>query len=572
MRQLLKDVRPDLAEQWHHVKNAEIGLSLDTMTSANPKKAWWIGKCGHEYFAQVVERAGKSADLGCSYCAGKKILKGFNDLATLKPHLAKEWHPTRNLPLTPENVGVGVRKEAWWICSASHEWKALIYSRGTNGQNGRGNGCPVCASTVIRTGVNDLATVKPYIASQWHPVKNGDLKASEVSVKSNKKVWWKGNCGHEWDAVIASRSVGKGCPICSNKKLSLGENDLESIEPLIAAEWHPIKNGTLLPRDVTTGYSKNVWWLCSNKHEWLARVTKRTQRNQGCPKCSNRVSKLENELFNHVVSLGLDPIQSDREVLFGKELDIYIPSKKVGIEFNGLYFHSEKADKSRGKTATYHYDKWLTAKKAGIELIQVWEDDWRSNKDIILNLIEDKLDLNKQPVIDVTGLSSKVIKEDEAKNFFNRNHLEGFVTSSYYLGLIDDRNNICAAIALNKTNKCLEIKRYATVGNIVGGFIKLLDFANESYKPNNFIGYSDNCLSSEELYKSNGFLLEQEIDSTFMYIVNNKREDKHNYTVERFQSDPKLIYVEGETTEQLAELNGLKRIWDAGKTRWVKYY
>jgi hypothetical protein len=564
MRTLLKDVRPDLAEQWHPTKNKEIGLSLDTMTAANPKKAWWIGKCGHEYFAQVVERAGKSADLGCSYCAGKKILTGFNDLATLRPHLVAEWHPTKNPILTPQTVGIGVRKEAWWICKAGHEWSAMVYSRCS------GAGCPICAGNAIQTGVNDLATINPVLAKEWHPVKNGMLKASDVGVKSNTTVWWKGNCGHEWESVIYSRTVGKGCPICTNKKISIGHNDLESMEPLIAAQWHPTKNKELTPSDVTTGYTKGVWWLCEKNHEWKATVDKRTIRKQGCPKCSNRISNLERDLYNHLVSLGLEVIQSDRKVLHGKEIDMYIPSKNIGIEFNGLYYHAEKAGKSRGKTKTYHYDKWLAAKNAGIQLIQIWEDDWNDKKDIVLKGLEYKLGLSKQEKISARKLKTRVADVKETKAFLNTTHIQGYTSGSRYIALVDETDTIQALMVLKNEKGVYEITRYATASNVVGGFTKLLSYAEKTYKPKSFMTYSDHAISNGKLYENTGFIADKEIPPNYMYILNGKRYHGRNYRIERFQRDPNLIYVEGETATQLAELNGLKRIWDAGKTRWVK--
>jgi hypothetical protein len=105
-----------------------------------------------------------------------------------------------------------------------------------------------------------------------------------VSHKSNKKVWWLGKCGHEWEAIINNRSKGRGCPYCANKKVISGFNDLETQNPTLALEWHPTKNGSLTPKMVTANSGKKVWWLGKCGHEWETRVSHRSN-GSGCPYC-----------------------------------------------------------------------------------------------------------------------------------------------------------------------------------------------------------------------------------------------------------------------------------------------
>ena len=97
---------------------------------------------------------------------------------------------------------------------------------------------------------------------------------------------------------------------------------------------------------------------------------------QGCPRCSIKISKGESEIFTYVKSFCPDAIQSDRTVLDGKEIDIFIPSKNIGIEFNGLIWHSTK----HGKSRTYHQDKSDLAATKGVRLIHIWEDEWRDKR------------------------------------------------------------------------------------------------------------------------------------------------------------------------------------------------
>lgn len=270
----LATINPELAAEWHPIKNGEL-KPYDVMAGAK-RKVWWLGKCGHEWEAAIGSRA---SGRGCPYCANQKILTGFNDLATVNPKLASEWHPTRNGELTPKDIAAGSNRRVWWICSKGHEWENSVAVR-----NG-GNGCPYCANQIVLKGYNDLATVNPELAAQWHPTKNGEIKPTDVITGSNKKAWWLGKCGHEWESVIASRCKGVGCPYCAGKKTLYGYNDLATTRPDLAKEWHPTKNGDLRPTDVTRGSNKKVWWICAEGHEWEATVNKRNL-GRGCPCCS----------------------------------------------------------------------------------------------------------------------------------------------------------------------------------------------------------------------------------------------------------------------------------------------
>jgi hypothetical protein len=119
---------------------------------------------------------------------------------------------------------------------------------------------------------------------------------------SNKKVWWKCSEGndHEWEAQIADRCLNHtGCAICSNKK-TVFSNCLANLNPELAKQWHPTKNGSLTPFDVGVGSNKKVWWKCSkgNDHEWRTSIVHRSERKQSCPICSNKKIVFSNCLAN----------------------------------------------------------------------------------------------------------------------------------------------------------------------------------------------------------------------------------------------------------------------------------
>lgn len=104
---------------------------------------------------------------------------------------------------------------------------------------------------------------------------------------SHKKMWWKCNKGHEWQATIASRNKGSGCPYCAGKKVLKGYNDLQTVNPTLASEQNYGKNGNLVPDKLTANSSKKVWWKCEKGHEWEAQVYNRNN-GRGCPYCAGR--------------------------------------------------------------------------------------------------------------------------------------------------------------------------------------------------------------------------------------------------------------------------------------------
>ena len=278
---LLISKHPLIAKEWNHFKNGDTDLLY--YTSSSRKKVWWKDSLGHEWMTTGEARTRNNN--GCPYCANKKVLKGFNDLETKFPEIAKEWHPTKNGDLKPDMVTYGSNKKVWWVDKYNHEWSTTISSRTKLNTN-----CPYCANIKVLAGFNDLVTTHPNIAKEWHPSKNGDLKPEMFLHGSKKRIWWLGKCKHEWHSTIYSRtSANNGCPYCENKKIFKGLNDLATTHPNIVKEWHPSKNDDLKPDMVLYGSNKKVWWLGKCGHEWKATINNRARLNSGCPYCVNRL-------------------------------------------------------------------------------------------------------------------------------------------------------------------------------------------------------------------------------------------------------------------------------------------
>ncbi len=273
---------PELARQWHPRNGS---LTPDAVLPGSHMLVWWQCEKGHEWQAMVKSRV---SGAGCPVCANRTVLAGENDLTVTHPVLAAQWHPKKNGSLLASQVVAGSRRKVWWQCEKGHEWQATIASRALDGA-----GCPVCAGKQIVPGENDLASRFPLVAAQWHPEKNGPLTPEQVSPYSNRRVWWLCPLGHAWRTAVSARTMrGSGCPYCSGKKVLAGFNDLATLEPEIAAQWHPTLNGTLTPEMVTLGSNKRVWWQCSEGHVWQALVFSRAGSQKcGCPVCAGTISK-----------------------------------------------------------------------------------------------------------------------------------------------------------------------------------------------------------------------------------------------------------------------------------------
>ena len=292
-----------LLKEWHPEKNGE--LTPSDITRGSNRKVWWICEKGHDYQMGVDLRT--IQDQGCPYCSGRRVLVGFNDLATLDPQIAAQWHPTLNGDLTPDMVTTGTGKEVWWRCEEGHEWKTQVRMRRRNLRSD----CPVCALKNNRCGARkgeceeipsgERKYEKPekfadfckqndmeYLLREWNGEKNA-IDILEVTAKSSRKNWWRCEKGHEWKTRIYARTIeGHGCPYCKNKAILPGYNDLATNFPAIAAEWHPTKNGDLTPDKSAPVSGRKVWWRCEKGHSYEMTIACRTLLNQNCPYCSGK--------------------------------------------------------------------------------------------------------------------------------------------------------------------------------------------------------------------------------------------------------------------------------------------
>lgn len=211
------------------------------------------------------------------------------------PQLFRDWHPTRNGTLGPQDVSPGSGRRCWWQCSVAddHVWEATAHNR-----VGGGRGCPMCAGQRASS-TNSLAALFPDLAAQFDTELNAPLRAEDLPAGSAKRCWWRCPVAedHVWQTSVSIRTrQNTGCPACAGKQPSVS-NSLSSLFPEVAAEWDSAANAPAVPSEVTYGTQRKAWWRCSAMgHSWRASVLSRTRGGNGCPFCSNQRVCPENSL------------------------------------------------------------------------------------------------------------------------------------------------------------------------------------------------------------------------------------------------------------------------------------
>ncbi|MFJ4175383.1 zinc-ribbon domain-containing protein [Microbacterium sp. NPDC089696] len=203
-----------LSSEFDENRNGE--KTPDNVLATTKTKLWWKCQLGHEWQASGVSRV---QGAGCPFCSGRRVLKGWNDLATTHRELANEWHESRNEGLRPEDVVVRSSKAIWWQCAKGHEWQA------TPGARRNGNRCPVCSNQKVLAGFNDLMTTHPDLGAELASDLNGSVTAQTITAGAAKKLWWRCTAGHEWTAPAFSRvRTGSMCPTCRRELRRRGKS------------------------------------------------------------------------------------------------------------------------------------------------------------------------------------------------------------------------------------------------------------------------------------------------------------------------------------------------------------
>jgi len=274
---------------------------------------------------------------------------------------------------------------------------------------------------------------------------------------------------------------------------------------------------------------------------------------------SGREKDLKNFIENNINSI------LNKLIILKKEFDIYIPNYNLAIEFNGLYWHSD-----RFLSKSYHLEKTILCEENNIQLLHIFEDEWIFKQEIIKSLILEKLDIYSDIInLDDDNYNILEVDNDISSKFLDNNHIQGNTNLNIKLGLFYN-NELVSVMCLNKLNDNeYEILRYCNKLNInvINGFKHLIDYFNNNYNPNNIIFYADRRYYNNSNYEKLGFKLITYTEPKYYYVNNSQTKKYNNIEIHKDQLINKDIFenqIEPLTTYEKKFL----KIYDCGDIKF----
>lgn len=275
----------------------------------------------------------------------------------------------------------------------------------------------------------------------------------------------------------------------------------------------------------------------------------------------------EMEIFNFLKEFDENIISGSRNLIDGKEIDIYLPKFKLGIEFNGLYWHSDNF-----KEKDYHYKKTKSCIENGISLIHIWEDDWINKKDIIKSVILNKIGIIKNRIY-ARKCQIKEITNKESNIFLEKNHIQGKCNANKCIALFYD-NKIVSLMTFGKrrinSKLNLELIRFCNLlnTNVIGGASKLFSYFIKNNTFDSITSYSDQSIFNGNLYEKLGFSNDGETTLNYYWTDLKKRYHRFNFNKKKLIS---MGYDKNRTENEIMKNIGYYRIWSCGQIRWIYY-
>ena len=370
----------------------------------------------------------------------------------------------------------------------------------------------------------------------------------------------------EFNQEINAHLHGQGCPECAYE-------DIISRTTLTTDEF--IERSRMVHGD-KYDYSKTKYRRSKEKvtitcpiHGDFEQKPNFHLMGSGCPKCSHQVSKWEKEVYDFLISLGIECEQSNRSILNGREIDIFVPKYNIGIECDGLRWHNELY-----RDNNYHLDKTDECREHGVRLIHIFEDEWINKSEIwksmfnnMFGLIHDKIYARK---CDIREVSAK-----DTRKFLDDNHIQGYSNSRINYGLYyDDELVSLMTFGMPRINMggkkgegCYELVRFCNKinMNVIGGASRLFKHFIEKYNPSEVVSYSDKRWSLGNLYGILGFVHTHDSKPNYFYVYNMDR-------LNRFRFRKSVLVNEGydkdKTEHEIMLERGIYRIYDCGTMVW----
>lgn len=547
------DLPKEVEPYWSN-KNRHSFKNTEVLMGSQP---FWLicPRCGKEH--QKGYRSLKISGAYCEQCNHSiAAAEKSGSLKKMFPVQSVMWDKGNN-KIDSDNVSVNSRLRGTFVCNGinndlpDHSFVANVSNVVACWKQGN-LGCPVCAGKRIVKGINDFESRYPQFAKYWDYNLN-DENPWEVSYNSEKNYHFICDKGHKFmrDPCHMRRGMsGNGCPVCRGRRIIEGSNDLLSQRPDVAGNWVSELND-LAVNEVTVRSNQYAYFRCSSKrcnNVFREKICAVTSTNGLCPDCRNRTySDAEKDLAEYIKNLGFNIVTNSNLTGNNQTFDIYVPERKVAIEYNGLYWHSER----NGRGKDYHFDKLADCAKLGIRLIYIWDDLYTNHPRLVERYLRKELGVDKLK-INFNECTIQYIDTDTAIEFLEENSMLGYRTALSHLGIYYN-GNIEGLLSFNMYNNGVcEIIQYSDIHYIIGGLSGALKYILSKNNINTFYAVSDNTISNGKEFSDSGFEFIEALEPDY-YLYSNGNRLLREEVSEYEEYDEKSI-----------------RIYDAGKLKWRK--
>ncbi|MCS7317296.1 MAG: hypothetical protein NZZ41_03110 [Candidatus Dojkabacteria bacterium] len=394
-------------------------------------------------------------------------------------------------------------------------------------------------------------------------------KYDKVTLENFRSKYWTIICPEhgEFKQLKKEHLRGHKCYKCYVKSISY---DYDFFVKNFVKKDSPIS----ISRDDYVDYNSISKFKCKKHGYFYITPSKLVNRgiNYGCKKCFANKSLWEEEVKLFLDELNVSLIERNKIIKNGKskfELDIFCPNENIGIECNGIYWHSSKfCDKN------YHINKTNQCEKLGIRLIQIFEDEWKYKKDIVKNILRTIFNKNNN-VEYARNLIIDEISEKTAKQFYDKYHIQGWCRSTTSLGAFNrfyqlvgcmSFSNKRPGIGSKTNNMIIELTRFATDGGRYPGlaskFFKY--YLKNYYNGGKIISYADRRFYTGKVYPQLGFKHVRTTGPNYFYVIDNKRIHRFSFAKTRlkeiFGENICKIYSEREIMEGM----DIPKVYDCG--------
>jgi predicted nucleic-acid-binding Zn-ribbon protein len=422
----------------------------------------------------------------------------------------------------------------------------------------KGHGCPICAGAIVSTN---------HFIEKAKLVHGNKFDYSESKyINSNKKIKIICSIHGAFYQKPNNHLQGQGCPNC--KGMSITEKKTKSTEEYIKEAFNVHGDKYDYSQVEYVGCRDKINILCK-KHGVFSQDPDSHLHGAGCPKCGVIVTQSENEIKTFIHELGIGFEDNDRNVLDGLEIDILIPEKRIAIEYDGIYWHSEKFIERN-----FHLNKTQEAEKAGYNLIHIFEDEWKNKPEVVKSRLRNILGKTPYKLYARKCLIKEVNSSDSIR-FLDVSHLQGGVNSSVRLGLYYDNELVSlmtfgrGRLAMGGNSDQFELVRFCNKLNtsVIGAASRLLSYFIKKYIPKEIISYADKRWSVGDLYDKLGFIKTHESRPNYWYVIGKSRKHRFGF---RKSILVKQGYDASKSEHEIMLDRKIYRIYDCGTIVYKK--